>query len=214
MAERSINRSPDPGGLHLLTDGDLGRALLAEHPDAPREVWQRYAPMVYGFFSRSLGPDHEVEDMTHDVFVRLFQARGTLRDPESLRSYVYSIAVRMLKWQMRRRKVRRVVGLWKTGAMPEGTPSIAVDDGSDARAVLQAFYAVLNRLPVSDRTAFVLRHLQGMSLEETAKAMGVSLATAKRKIKRATEAVDALVAENEGLEAFIGSNAHWRGGSS
>lgn len=204
------HRAPDGAGLRLSTDGDLGRALLAEHPEAPNEVWQRYAPMVYGFFSRALGPDHEVEDMTQEVFLRLFQARTALRDPDSLRSYVFSIAVRMLKWQMRRRKVRRIVGLWKTGEIPEGA-SQAVDDGSDARAVLLAFYNVLDRLSAEHRTAFVLRHLEGMSLEETAKSMGVSLATVKRKIKRATEQVNLFVAQNEGLAVYVQTHAQWRG---
>lgn len=213
MAERVVSRPTEGGGLQLASDGDLGRALLAHHPDASREVWQRYAPMVYNFFSRALGSDNEVEDMTQDVFLRLFQGQSALRDPESLRSYVFSIAVRMLKWQLRRRKVRRIVGFWKTGDMPESAPQAAVDDGSEARRVLSGFYKVLDQLSLEHRSAFVLRHLQGMSLEETAQAMGVSLATAKRKIKRATQEVDVLVAENENLAAYVQQHAQWRRGT-
>jgi RNA polymerase sigma-70 factor (ECF subfamily) len=54
---------------------------------------------------------------------------------------------------------------------------------------LRRFYAILDRLGAEERTAFALRHLEGFKLEEVAEALGTSLATAKRRLQRASAIV-------------------------
>jgi RNA polymerase sigma-70 factor (ECF subfamily) len=64
---------------------------------------------------------------------------------------------------------------------------------SEARQILARFYAILGNLRANDRTAFVLRHMEGHKLDEIAEHMGVSLATVKRWVSRATIEVSAHV---------------------
>lgn len=155
--------------------------------------------MVYRLLERALGPAGDVDDLTQDVFLSTFAKLPALRDASALRSFVYSVALRMLKWELRRRRVRRILHLSPTGQLPE-LPVRAAD--SEARQILTRFYALLDRLGVNERTAFVLRHMEGFKLEEIAERMGVSLATVKRLVARASQDVSALVQTDRELSSY------------
>jgi RNA polymerase sigma-70 factor (ECF subfamily) len=192
-------------GEPVHDDADLVRAFSEGESWAARAIWNRHAPMVYRLLERALGPNGEAEDLTQDVFLRTFSSLPTLRDIDALRSFIYSVALRTLKWELRRRRVRRILRLSDTGQLPD-LPVRGVD--SESRQILGRFYALLEGLRINDRTAFVLRHMEGLKLEEIADRMGVSLATVKRWVGRASQDVSALVAADRELAAHF----HQRGG--
>ena len=182
----------------VLEDADLVRAFANGESWAARAIWTRHAPMVYRLLERALGPNGEAEDLTQDVFLRAFAGLPALRDIDALRSFIYSVAVRTLKWEMRRRRVRRILRLSDTGRLPD-LPVRGVD--SEARQILARFYALLEQIGVNERAAFVLRYMEGLKLEEIAQRMGVSLATVKRWVSRASQDVSALVEADDELSA-------------
>lgn len=189
-----------PGAEPALADADLVRAFADGETWAARAIWNRHAPMVFRLLEHALGPNGEAEDLTQDVFLRTFSSLPSLRDTSALRSFIYSVALRTLRWELRRRRVRRILRLSDTGQLPE-QPVRGVD--SEARQILARFYGVLERLRVNDRTAFVLRHMQGLKLEEIAHTMGVSLATVKRWVSRAGLEVTAQVEADRELAAYF-----------
>src|SRR5262249_46295935 len=158
-------------------DLELARALIDGVAHAPEMAWERYAPLVHRIVSRAIGPDAEVEDVTQEIFYRLFSRIGTLRKPEALRSFVISFAIRIVKWELRRRRARRWLTLSETGDVPE--EQLTVMD-AESRYALRRLYAMLDRLSTRERLVLVLRHIEGMTLEEIAEAMELSLATVKR----------------------------------
>ena len=171
-------------------DLDLARALIAGVPDAPVLAWERYAPLVHRIVSRAIGPDAEVEDVTQEIFYRLFSRIGTLRKPEALRSFVISFAIRIVKWELRRRRARRWLTLSETGDVPD--EQLLVMD-AESRYAIRRLYTMLDRLGTRERLVLVLRHVEGMTLEEIAEAMELSLATVKRGLRRATLRVSQMV---------------------
>jgi RNA polymerase sigma-70 factor (ECF subfamily) len=189
-----------PGAEPVLDDADLVRAFSEGESWAARAIWNRHAPMVYRLLERALGPNGEAEDLTQDVFLRTFSNLPTLRDLHALRSFIYSVALRTLRWELRRRRVRRILRLSDTGQLPD-LPVRGVD--SESRQLLIRFYGLLEQLRVNDRTAFVLRHLEGLKLEQIADQMGVSLATVKRWVSRASQDVSSLVAADRELSAHF-----------
>jgi RNA polymerase sigma-70 factor, ECF subfamily len=182
-------------------DSELARAFRRGEPWAARAIWTRHAPMVFRLLERALGPNGEADDLTQNVFLSTFAGLSSLRDPAALRSFIYSVALRMLKWELRRRRVRRIVQLSPAGVVPE-VPVRAAD--SESREILLRFYALLDRLSANERTAFVLRHMEELKLEEVAEHLGVSLATAKRWISRGSQTVSALVAADPELSSYLG----------
>jgi len=177
-------------------DVELAHALLAGDTSAAELAWDRYAPLVHGIVSRALGPDAEVEDVTQEIFYRLFSRIGTLRKPEALRSFVISFAVRIVKWELRRRRARRWLTLSETGEVPEDQLLVM---NAENRYALRRLYGLLDLLSARERLVLVLRHIEGMTLEEIAEAMELSLATIKRVLRRASNRVSEMVEADEEL---------------
>jgi len=172
------------------TDLELARALIDGTANAAEAAWERYSPLVHRIVSRAIGPDAEVEDVTQEIFYRLFSRIRTLRKPEALRSFVISFAIRIVKWELRRRRARRWLTLSETGEVPD--EQMMVMDAEN-RYALRRLYGMLDRLSTRERLVLVLRHVEGMTLEEIAAAMELSLATVKRGLRRASARVSQMV---------------------
>ena len=64
------------------TDRELVAALLAHEPGAPALAFRKYAPRIFGIVQRMLGASGDAEDVTQDIFLRVFSRVHTLRDPD------------------------------------------------------------------------------------------------------------------------------------
>ncbi len=195
--DRSLRTQRQLYSLHLVGHGEgaelddtaLVGALVAREEWAATVAWNRFGPMVYGVLDRALGSSAESEDLAQEVFWHVFAAIRTLREPSALRSFIYSCAIRMLRSHLRAKRVRRLFCLSDTGRMPECASPAPDTEGRD---LLDHFYAKLDTLGANDRTAYVLRQIEGLSLEEMVSATGSSLATVKRRIRRASQQMDRL----------------------
>jgi RNA polymerase sigma-70 factor, ECF subfamily len=181
-------------------DAQLASALLEKDPRAARVAWDRFAPMVRRMLRRSLGPQHELEDLVQDVFLCLFQRVTTLRDPRALKAFVVAITVRTTRYNIRRAKVRRWVMLSPTSEAPEARALSA--DGNTQHALIH-FYRLLERLHERDRVAFVLRYIEGMAAAEVAEALEVSVPTARRAFTHAWERIALLAQRDPFLHGYL-----------
>ena len=166
-----------------MDDLSLARALLSRDSRAPKEAWVRFSPIVRAIVARRLGPGAEVEDLTQEIFYRFFARIGTLRDPSALRDFVASFAFRIIKSERRRRRTRRRFELTSDGVIPD----YAVDDS--LRYEFWDAWRVCDKLRRRKRDVILLRHVHGMTIEEIADALGVSVATVKRALLAARLAI-------------------------
>jgi RNA polymerase sigma-70 factor (ECF subfamily) len=200
-------RDGPAGTERSLTDVELVRALRTDDPAAPAELWARCAPAVQRVLAKALGPSVDIEDLTQEIFLRVFVRLPALRDPSALRAFVLSVAMNVLKWELRRRWVGRKVRLSVSGALPdmEGAP---VD--TEARHALRRCYRIFDSLPTSERLAFVLRYMEGLTIGEVRAALGVSTSTAKRWVNRAAAKVAHQVASDPDLDRFFADEGRGR----
>jgi RNA polymerase sigma-70 factor, ECF subfamily len=161
-------------------DHDVARALIAGEAWASAETWHRMAPMVFVMLERCLGSRAEAEDLTQDVFCRVFRKASTLRDPDSLRSFVYSFAIRVLKTELRKRKLRAWLPLETVPDLRNQVQTV------ESRDLLRKLYVLLDRLSTRDRLVFVLRRMESMTVDEIATHMDLSTSTVKRSIVHAS----------------------------
>ena len=181
-------------------DIELVDALVRGEPWAAEEVWERHSGSVRRLMVRALGPRAEVEDLTQEVFMRVFSRIGALRDAQALREFIIAVAVNALKGELRRRWVRRNVFLSSDGSVPDVEARGA---DSEAREALVRCYAILDKLRPRERAAFVLRYMEERTLDEVAKGLGVSLRTAKRLVNRSAARVSKHVGSDDGLRSFF-----------
>lgn len=182
--ERVADRRP--------ADGELVRRALEGDRWAEEALFRRHASSVAATVMRLLGNRAEAEDVVQDTFVAALTKLDTLRDPEAVRAWLVSIAVRRVHQRFRRRKLRRALGLERDReADGEVTCArfVAEKAGPEMRAELRLLDACLERLPAKNRIAWMLRNVEGYSLAETASACGCSLATIKRRIAAAEKHV-------------------------
>jgi RNA polymerase sigma-70 factor, ECF subfamily len=163
-------------------------------------LWCRCAPAVGRVLAKALGPGLEIEDLTQEVFLRVFVRLPSLRDPSALRAFVLAVAMNVLKWELRRRWIGRRVRLSVTGALPD-IESTSVD--TEARHALRRCYRIFDSLPATERLAFVLRYMEGMTIFEVAAALEVSVSTAKRWVSRGASRVAEQVAGDPDLRGFF-----------
>ena len=179
--------------------GTIVRGLREGDAAAFCQLYDRYAKMVRGLLLRVMGSGQGVEDLTHDVFLTVVRRCDEIRKPESLHAFVYGVAVRSAKDELRRRKLRRWIGWGDTPAA--ALPTVSQDPA--VRESVAHIYEALEQLPVDCRLAFTLRHIEGMELSEAAEACGWSLSTFKRRIVKAERQFDAIASHDPVLRAVM-----------
>lgn len=188
------------------SDADLARGLIAGEAWAIAGTWHRFAPMVLRLAERSLGSKSEAEDLGQEVFCRLFKKASTLRDPDTLRSFIYSFTIRALKSQLRSRRVRA----WLSFHQPETLLDLTSETlDVESRDLLRRFHLLLDRLRPRDRLVFTLRQMESMTVDEIAAAMDLSISTVKRSMARASQRLSNWIEADPGLVGLV-DTSRWK----
>ena len=193
---------PGPRPSVAADDAALARALGRGEPRAELEAWNRFSPRVDGTLRRLLGPgpDGDREDLLQEVFIRFFARVGTLREPAAVRGFLTGICLRVVQGEIAARRRRSWLRLTSTGEAPERAAGPRDDESREA---VRRYYRLLDGLAGKDRSIFVARTIEGLTLDEVAALHGVSVSTAQRRIERATARVALLVRRDPLLAGFV-----------
>jgi RNA polymerase sigma-70 factor (ECF subfamily) len=185
-----------------LPDSDAGLvgAVRAGRADAHEELVRRCGPDVERILFRVLGPDSEMEDLAHEVFIAAFHCLEQLREPKALRSWLVGIAVRKARKLIARRKRWSFVRNVAPADLPD---QAAATSSAEITEAFRSTYRLMAELPIDDRIAFTLRHVEGMELTAVAQATDVSLATAKRRVARARRRFLQLAQKSDVLAPWV-----------
>ena len=152
-------------------------------PPSWEEVVRTHSARVYRLAYRLTGNKHDAEDLTQEVFVRVFRSLSSYT-PGTFEGWLHRITTNLFLDGARRRQRIRFEGLGDDVAqrIPSSvqSPAQAWDDShldGDIQAALQA-------LPPDYRAAVVLCDIEGFSYEEIAATMGVKLGTVRSRIHR------------------------------
>ncbi len=207
-------RLTEPGLAHFprqrLSDAQLVHEVARGDRAAFGVIWDRYAKLVRGVVFGALGPDSVNEDLVQEVFFAFFRGAANIQEGAALRGYLVGVAVRTAALELRRRKVRRWVGLSATGDVPE--LPVAAED-SAGRQSLRALYRVLDQLSNRRRMVFVLRHVQGLELLEIVLVLELSESTVRRELSKAQLQIAALAKREPSLAEYLKLRESARGAS-
>jgi RNA polymerase sigma-70 factor (ECF subfamily) len=145
-------------------------------------LYERYASFVGAMASRILGRAVEVDDVVQDVFASAVRGLKRREDAREIRGWLAKVTVRRCVRQLRFRRVWAIVDL---APHPSYDRLVDPSAGPEERQLLVEVYRALDRLPARERVAWVLRNVEGESLDRVATLCGCSLATAKRRIASA-----------------------------
>ena len=141
------------------------------------ELYQRNAREVYRFAFWLAGDHCEAEDITSETFVRAWTHRTSIRT-ETLKAYLFAIARNV--FLKRRRKQKLHEPLQDRHTDPNPGPAQLTEQHLE----INRAHCVLQSLPELDRAAFVLRVELDLPYAEIARALEISLSSAKVKVHR------------------------------
>jgi len=184
-----------------LTVKSGDRALLARlvvgEEAALRETYRTYAPAVFGLALRVLGSDGLAQEVTQDVFVRLWEQPARF-DPERgpLRAYLlamaHSRAVERVRSEESQRRRRDAAGRERVMHAPSDPAQIVT-----ARANGNAVREALAELPEDQRIAIEMAYFDGLSYREVADSQGVPEGTVKYRIRSGMQKMKAALQSAE-----------------
>ena len=151
-----------------------------------------HSPAIYRLALRLTQDEAEAEDVVQETFLNAFKAIDRFEGRSELGTWLYRIAYNAALGRLRHRKVD-MVPVDEAAADSEGAlvPQQLFDwcclpdqdfKTGEARAEMQAAIA---ELPEKLRAVFVLRELEGLSTQETAEALGLSVENVKTRLHRA-----------------------------
>src|SRR5687768_8706758 len=147
------------------------------------EVVERHSDRVYRLAYRLTGDRHDAEDLTQEVFVRVFRSLDTYT-PGTFEGWLHRITTNLFLDQARRRQRIRFDALSdeRAGTLRSNSPApdVAVADRLFDDDVEQALAA----LPPEFRAAVVLCDVEGLSYDEIADILGAKLGTVRSRIHR------------------------------
>jgi RNA polymerase sigma-70 factor (ECF subfamily) len=151
--------------------------------------------MVIQLAVNLLGDRDEALDLSQEVFLRVFRTIHRFRGQSSLRTWIYRIAVNQARnrqrfWRRRHRadQISLDVHVAAHGDLP--SVSLARPDQMLAQKELASrLESALGHLPFDQRTAIVLREIDGLSYDEIAFSLGVAVGTVKSRLTRARQAL-------------------------
>ncbi len=183
------------------------------------ELIARYHKPLYSLIARSLQDPADAADITQEVFLKVFRGIGGFHGDASLRTWLYRIALREASNQRRwwsRHKHR------ETALYAPCCPNCADDSQGDTQPLASTLAdgcrspfdraaqeetrelveAALRQVPDAFRRVVILREIEGLSYEEIAELLQVSLGTVKSRLMRGRAALRAVLMPELGIPAI------------
>ncbi|MBI5878931.1 MAG: sigma-70 family RNA polymerase sigma factor [Chloroflexi bacterium] len=158
-------------------------------------IYDTYQPRILRYLLRLVG-EHEAEDLTQDVFVKVSRALKTFRGESQLSTWLYRIATNAAFDRLRSPSFRKRLSENSTEIGEAEVDDKDVWTGEKTHSVEQQLVRKemnecirdrIERLPENYRPVLVLSELEGLSNKEIAELLGVSLDTVKIRLHRARE---------------------------
>ena len=157
-------------------------------PATFHELVEQYKRPLFALAYDLTGNHHDAEDLSQEVFIKAFRGVADFRGEAQVYSWLYRIAVNTYL-NKRRKKALRFRQLWDDFSQISHTDDAKSEPDRQAEADVMRRHVetALKKLSPRERSAFVLRHYQDLSLKEVAALMEVAEGTVKSLLFRATQ---------------------------
>jgi RNA polymerase sigma-70 factor (ECF subfamily) len=196
------------------TDTALIVRCQERDPTAFDEIVTRYKQKIFNYVYRMVGDSDEAEDVTQDVFVKMYVSLSSFRSEASITTWLYRIAGNLCIDRYRKRSRREIAlggetisldvradaesgsGSSRAGAVAVDVP----DESSEPQRMLERaeldrhIQTALALLPEKMRTVVVLHDVEGLAYEEIAEIERCPLGTVKSRLFNARQQLRRLLA--------------------
>lgn len=173
-----------------MTDHQLIHAFLAGHEPSFELLMRRRRDLVYSIALRLMGDTDDAQDVTQNVFIKVYHKMHTLHSADAFQAWLVRITrnacMDLLK--SKHRQIMRPVVLDDLDPIAELDP-----DHAEQQSLSMLLDAALSRIPVDQREVVVMRELHQLSFAEIADVLGEPVNTVKSRMYYGLKALHALV---------------------
>jgi len=174
------------------SDATVVAQVLAGDRDAFRVVVERHSHNIFRLAFRMTGNEQDAEDVVQETFLRAYRRLDRFESRSSFSTWIYRIAVNCSLDVSRKRRHEEESRVSPEPEAPDPVLSLPSTGPSADRLMISAVVrekveTTIKALTEKERAAFVLRHFEGLSIEEVARAMGLKVNAAKNNIFRAVQ---------------------------
>jgi RNA polymerase sigma-70 factor (ECF subfamily) len=170
--------------LRLVADGEPAPLPPLTDFDA---LFHRFSPYVATIALRIMGRDDEVDDLVQEVFFEAHRGLESLQKPEAIKGWLARICVRRATRRLKRRRLR---ALFRAEPLDDHAYLADPEASPEQAAQVESAYRVLARLSPDERVVWVLRHVEGHSLDELVELCRCSKSTVQRRLRAAEQALE------------------------
>lgn len=188
----------EPRGNNLQEARTIHRAQRGDAA-AFESIYRTHSQRVYSLCRRMLRNPAEAEDLTQDVFLRVFRKIQTFRGESAFSTWLHRMAINVVLMHLRKKKARAALLDQTTRPKEEG-----VTAGSELGSADLSLAGLIDRvnleraveqLPTAHKMVFVLHDIQGYNHHEIAEMMDSSVGTSKGQLHRARRRLRDLLRE-------------------
>ncbi len=165
-----------------LADEELMSRVARGDKRAFDTIYTRYSPALMRYFHRMLWRDREkAEDFVQDFFMKIIKQPASFDLTRKFSTWMYSVAHNMCKNEYRKMEIRKPTEFESVSGM---LTSDNVDAGKriDRKAFMNSLGTELDKLDEGQRTVFVLRYEENLSIKEIGDIMDISEGTVKSRL--------------------------------
>ncbi|MBN1296115.1 sigma-70 family RNA polymerase sigma factor [bacterium] len=179
-------------GTMPISDDDLMCRFQQGDESGFLRLLERYQDRILNFIFRMINDRQLAEDLTQEVFVRIYMNAGRYHPGSRFAPWLYRIASNLAINELRRRKRWRFVTIDSHPADDdrmvitdlEDEDSISPDQHVEQKEAAEEVAEALERIPVKYRAPLILRELEGYDYEEIAQILDVPRGTVKSRLNR------------------------------
>jgi len=178
------------------TDAAQVALVLGGDSDAFRVLVDRHGRRLFRLAYRMTGNEHDAEEIVQDALLKAYRSLERFESRSNFGTWVYRICANCALDRMRKQKSEDSRRETPAADTDEGAPgpldtAASSDPGPDRLAlsgeVNTAVCTAMDLLSGPERTAFVMRHVDGFSIEEIAETLSISIGATKNTVFRAVQ---------------------------
>ena len=177
-----------------ISDVDLIQRILDGDESAFTILVNKYQKWVHTLVWRRIGDFHTAEEITQDVFLKVYKKLSMLKNPNQFPGWLYVIATRRcLAWLRKKKLPTKSLDAMSTTELEELCYEHYETEHGDATGVeckRELVKRLLQKLPESERTVVTLYYLAEMTSEEISTFLGVSPNTVRSRLHRARKRLE------------------------
>jgi RNA polymerase sigma-70 factor (family 1) len=186
--------------MALKNESELLQAMSAGNADAFSRLYKHYASLVYRFIYKYLKSEELTDDLTQEIFIKIWENRSNLSEVQAFKSYLFTLSRNHAINFLRRASVDVTA---KGVILHSYQPQDSIEDNLQTKQYLEYLNSVLATLSPQSREVFRLCRQEYKSYDEAAEILGITRHAIKKHMVKSMKIIGTAVQKDLGIPLSV-----------